>query len=129
MGLSVFTADENHPLRGEEVPDHTADRWKEVGALRISNSAKIDRFGRMGVELDLALPRVEHFMKFLYDAGLISASQRVDEALSWEKGLDNQLDEIAMRLDAQRKEAQKPKLVVPGAPLPGGNRAQRRRRG
>jgi hypothetical protein len=125
-----------NPLNGEQVPDHTKDRWERVGTLRLENSSKVARLEHIGVEFDVGLPRVEHFMKFLYEIGVITADQRVDEALDWEQGFNDQLDQAYIRIqgeieaarDQQKKERLAPKLLGPqGQVISGGpNREQRR---
>jgi hypothetical protein len=124
-----------NPLNGEQVPDETVERWEKVGTLRLENSSKVARMERMGVTFEVALPRVEHFMKFLSDIGLITADQRVDEALAWETNFNNQLDEMYIQIErnineareAQKKERLAPKLLGPqGQVISGPNREQRR---
>jgi len=103
---------EPNDIKDEEVRHLAIKTYK----LRETNSAIIDRLARMGADLEVTLARLEHFMVFLVDSGVITEEMYWFEQNQWEMDLNNQVVNYEIQMREQIAAAQskaKQQLVTP----------------
>lgn len=86
--------------------------------LREANAAKIGQLERRGAGVDLGTARCEHLMVCLVDTGIVTEKQKWEFELAWQLELKRQVKGMIETINgieqAQREEAAKPKLIIPG---------------
>lgn len=112
--------------------DWSNEKYERATArLRVTNAGLADEIEKLGSSVEFTMARLEHFILFLVEEGVITKGQQVREQHHWEKGLRVQLiamrDQVKERVQmiraAQREErrrqiaaaaeAAKPKTVEP----------------
>lgn len=90
---------------------------RKLNMLRETNSNIIGEIESMGQQIDLTLPRLEHFMVFLIDLGVITEEQMIESQIRWEHNLKEQIVPIVQSLRERRQhlrdEARKAKRAEP----------------
>lgn len=115
------------------------DKMKhKLNMIRGTNSALVSEVEGFGQHLELTLPRLEHFMVFLVELGVITEDQMLDEAIKWEHNLKEQIvplvremrvkakeigDRIRRQAEAEQREAAKTKGVQVNGTTPDGKKA------
>jgi len=74
----------------------------KMNRIRETNSSIIGEIESMGQGVDLSIPRLEHFMVFMVDQGLITEAQMIESQYLWEKNLKEQLVVIVRTLRERR---------------------------
>lgn len=83
-----------------------ADNIGKLNRIRETNSAIVQEIESLGGSLELLTPRMEHFMAFLVQIGVVTEEQLIEECIAWEHNLKEQLVPIVQRVRQQRQEAQ-----------------------
>jgi len=91
---------------------------KRAIELRISNANMSQQIEQLGAAVDPATARLENFMDFLHDEGILTDEQLWTERVQWEESFRVQLQEtlqVVREMAAERaQKARTPKLIVPG---------------
>lgn len=77
---------------------------RKIQNLRNVNSGLADEIESMGQNVDLSVPRLEHFISWLVEEKIITIEQQLEEQEKWERHLRPQLISIRDRIkDALQK--------------------------
>ena len=93
---------------------------QKLNTIRTTNAVVVNEIESYGHQMDLVMPRLEHFMVFLVNLGVLTEKQVLEEAYLWERNLKEQLVPVvrAMREQVRTmvKEARKKQAASPPAP-------------
>lgn len=92
----------------------------KLNRIRETNATIIEEIQSMGVEPELTMPRLEHFMVFLVQLGLMTEDDLLNEAYHWERNLKEQIGPMVRKMreraiearnEAQRRQAEAAKVA------------------
>lgn len=111
----------------EELPPEIKDLAQRVNKIRGTNASRIHRLEQVGVGLETANARLDHFIDGMVEAEIMTDEQVYGIHLKWEESLAEQLEKVeaavTIRLNQQqRQEHDKTLAVVKNSGLvgPGG---------
>lgn len=76
---------------------------RKVSQLRSTNAGLMSEIEQLGGELDITTARLEHFIQTLFELGVISGEQLLNEQESWERSLRGQLVPVRDKLREAHK--------------------------
>lgn len=121
----------NHGNKAQ--PEFSADpaiakRERKIRGIIDVNVQMIEAVSQAGIRVNYEVPRIEHMLDFLVDAGVITYEQRLDEEEKWQLKLRGELQpayehlKTAMRMSGQ--DMQTPSgIIIPGQGV-NGNKKQ-----
>lgn len=97
---------------------------RRIQMIRNVNAALANEIESFGGSVDVAVPRLEAFIQYLQEAGILSPEQVLDEQEGWERALKPQLvsvrDSIKKRHQQAKAERDRTQKVGPGGSEPKG---------
>jgi hypothetical protein len=90
----------------EDLPADIQPKVVRANGLREQNALFGQELESMGAGFEVASARVEHALVFLVDIGVITESQRWDEAIAWEMALRGQLQYMIEQVKKIRSDAE-----------------------
>lgn len=77
--------------RIEDLPEDIQKLAIQAAGLREQNVGLFRQLAELGGDVELGVPRLEHFINKLVELGVITEKDRWEEAVSWEADLRGQL--------------------------------------
>lgn len=80
-------------------------RARKIQMLRNTNSGLANEIQSMGAAVDLGVARIEAFIMYLVDLGMLTTDQQLTEQEDWERSLRNQLIPLRDQIKEQVERA------------------------
>jgi hypothetical protein len=105
----------------EELTPEQTKMLKHIAGLKQTNHRMVETIESAGARINLGEARVERFVSWLTDAGIITIDQALEEQRTWELHLREQLQPVFEQVKRAMEMAGVPKQTESGLVIPGVN--------